>query len=95
MLLVGGALSFLNMSKAQLQANYTTVYLEKKRSAAELRLYLQVLTPKPPQIINWLDLWVDANGMPRQAMITEQNNDTTTILLSNLQKNTKLDGKYI
>ena len=34
------------------------------------------------------DLWIDADGMPRQAVITEQNNDSTGILLSNIEKNT-------
>ena len=33
------------------------------------------------------DLWVDGNGMPVQAKITEKNNDTTLVLLSNMQKN--------
>ncbi len=30
--------------------------------------------------------------MPRQAKVLEQNNDTTTVLLSNLQKNITLNG---
>ena len=39
------------------------------------------------------ELWVDGNGMPRQAKIIEQNNDTTAILLTNIQKNVTLKGE--
>jgi len=33
------------------------------------------------------DLWVDPDGMPVQVRLVAPNNDTTTILLSNLHKN--------
>lgn len=90
---VGGALSFLNMSKAQLKANYTTVYLGKEAISGGTQTVHIQLTPKTPQNYKLADLWVDSDGMPRQAMITEQNNDTTTVLLSRIEKNIKLDGK--
>jgi outer membrane lipoprotein-sorting protein len=32
------------------------------------------------------------NGMPVQAKIVERNNDTTTVLLSNIQKNVTIKG---
>lgn len=90
---VGGALSFMNMSKAQLQANYSVIYLgEEQVSGGPMTWHLQ-LTPKTQTSYKQAELWVDKDGMPRQAKITEQNNDTTTVLLSNIQKNISLDGK--
>mgnify|MGYP001795458770 FL=1 len=38
------------------------------------------------------ELWVDPDGMPRQAKIIEANNDTTTVLLANILKNPTLNG---
>ena len=50
------------------------------------------LTPKAPQSYKSADLWVDGNGMPIQARIMEKNNDTTTVYLSNLQKNVTINA---
>jgi len=38
------------------------------------------------------EIWVDANGMPVQSKVTEHNGDTTTILLSKLEKNIPIAG---
>ena len=45
------------------------------------------MTPKAATSYKAAELWVDVNGMPRQAKIIEQNNDTTTVLLTNIEKN--------
>jgi outer membrane lipoprotein-sorting protein len=90
---VGGALSFLSMSKAQLEANYSSAYLAKETIQGGIETAHIQLTPKAAANYKLADLWVDADGMPRQAMITELNNDTTTVLLSNIKKNVTLDGK--
>ena len=50
------------------------------------------LTPIRATSYKTADLWVDGDGMPRQAKITEQNNDWTTVLLTNIQKNVTLKG---
>ncbi len=39
------------------------------------------------------DLWVDGDGIPRQARITENNNDTTTVLLSDIRRNETLKAE--
>lgn len=84
---VGGALGFMSMSKAQLNANYSIVYIgDEQISGGVKTLHLQ-LTPKVRTSYKLADLWVDPDGMPRQAKITEHNNDTTTVLLSNIRKN--------
>lgn len=90
---VGGALAFMNMSKTQLNANYSIAYLGEEQISGGTRTWHLQLTPKTPTSYKMAELWVDPDGMPRQAKITEQNNDTTTVLLSNIQKNISLDGK--
>jgi outer membrane lipoprotein-sorting protein len=89
----GGALSFMSMSKAQLKANYSYKYLgEATLSSGAKTVHLQ-LTPKNKQKYKSAELWVDADGMPLQMKIIENNNDSTTVLLYNVKKNPSLDGR--
>jgi outer membrane lipoprotein-sorting protein len=89
----GGVLSFMNMSKAQLTANYNVVYIGREKISGGTDTSHIQLTPKVAASYKLAELWVDVNGMPRQAMITELNNDTTAILLTNIQKNVTLNAK--
>jgi outer membrane lipoprotein-sorting protein len=89
---VGGALSFMNMSKDQLKANYDVVYIGQEQIAGGVNVWHLELTPLRPTSYKTAELWVDSDGMPRQAKITEQNNDSTTVLISNIQKNVTLKG---
>ena len=83
----GGALAFMTMSKAQLSENYEVKYAGEETVNSGVNTFHLVLTPKKPTSYKSADLWVDGNGMPVQAKIVEKNNDTTTILLSNVQRN--------
>ena len=89
---VGGALSFMNMSKAQLNSNYDVVYIGQEQISGGTNTWHIQLTPKTATSYKLADLWIDADGVPRQAKITEKNNDTTTVLLSRLQKNVTIKG---
>ncbi len=83
----GGALAFVSMSKDQLKANYNVKFIgEETISGGKGTVHLE-LTPKVKTTYKTADLWVDGDGMPLQAKITENNNDTTTVLMSNVQKN--------
>jgi outer membrane lipoprotein-sorting protein len=85
------ALAFMNMSKAELNTNYTSAYLgEATLSDGTRTVHLQ-LTPKNKTSYKSAELWVDVDGMPRQSKIIENNNDTTMVLLTKLEKNVKLD----
>ena len=87
-----GALAFLSMSRAQLKANYAVKYIgEEKIEGGVGTIHIQ-LTPKTAMNYKSADLWVDSDGMPRQARIVEKNDDTTTILLYDIRKNAKFDG---
>ncbi len=90
---VGGALAFMSMSKEELKANYNYIYIGREQINGGTNTSHLQLTPKTATSYKLADLWVDDDGFPRQAMITEQNNDSTTVLLANIQKNITLKGE--
>ncbi len=90
---VGGALGFMNMSKAQLNANYDVSYIGQEQISGGVTTWHLQLNPKTATSYKTAELWVDGDGMPRQAKIAEQNNDTTTVLLTNIRKNVTLKGE--
>lgn len=83
----GGALAFVSMSKAQLQANYNVQYVGQEGISDGTQTWHILMTPKAATSYKSAELWVDVNGMPRQAKITEENDDTTTVLLTKIEKN--------
>ncbi|MGE3468231.1 MAG: outer membrane lipoprotein carrier protein LolA [Pyrinomonadaceae bacterium] len=89
---VGGALGFMSMSKAQLKANYNVAFLGEEQISGGVRTWHLQLNPKNQSSYKMAELWVDGDGMPRQAKVIEQNNDTTTVMLSGIQKNPSLKG---
>ena len=88
-----GALSFMNMSKEQLKANYGIKYIGEEKVSGGIPTWHLELTPKIAQNYKSAELWVDGNGMPIQTKIIEKNNDTTTVLLSNIRKNETIDAE--
>ncbi|MFN0140585.1 MAG: LolA family protein [Pyrinomonadaceae bacterium] len=84
---IGNALSFMSMSTAQRKASYDPVYIGEEQIQGGFKTWHVQLTPKTATSYKLADLWIDVDGVPRQAKITERNNDTTTVLLSNIQKN--------
>jgi outer membrane lipoprotein-sorting protein len=86
-----GALSFMNMSKDELKANYTIKYLGQENVSGNVPTWRLELTPKTAANYKMAELWVDGNGMPIQAKVVESNNDATTVLLSNIQKNATIN----
>lgn len=89
----GSALAFMSMSKAELDANYTIRLLgENETLKSGVQTWHLELLPKTQASYKSAELWVDPDGMPHQTKIIEMNNDTTTVLLTNLEKNVKLDG---
>jgi outer membrane lipoprotein-sorting protein len=89
---VGNALGFISMSRQELKANYTVNYLGKEKIRGDIETWHLELIPKKPTNYKSAYLWVDVDGMPRQARVVESNGDTTTILLYDIQKNITLNG---
>ena len=82
--------NFLDMSIAQLKSEYDVVYAGQEGISGGVKTWRLEVTPKTPAPYKTADIWVDADGMPRQVRINEQNGDTVTVLLSNIQKNVVL-----
>jgi outer membrane lipoprotein-sorting protein len=89
----GNALAFMSMSRGQMKANYSIVYLGLETVGGHGDTWHLQLTPKVATSYKSAELWVDANGMPVQGKILEQNNDTTTVTLGNIQKNIPINTK--
>ena len=87
----GNALGFMSMNREQLRANYNVVYLGTENAGGVSTWHLQ-LTPKIATNYKSAELWVDTNGMPVQAKVFEQNNDTTTVTLQNIRKNVQISA---
>lgn len=84
---VNGPLSFLSMSKKQLNANYKTQFIGVEKVNGTTDASHIKLTPKTASQYKQVDLWVDKDGMPIQATVLEKSDDATTILLYDIQKN--------
>jgi outer membrane lipoprotein-sorting protein len=46
--------------------------------------------PKTAASYDYIELWVDDSGMPVQTKMVEKNGDSTTMRLSNVNKNTDI-----
>ena len=89
---VGGALSFMTMSKDQLRTNYDVTYIGEEQISGGVRTWHLQLVPKSQTSYKSAELWVDGDGMPRQAKVIERNDDSNTVLLANISKNPALKG---
>ncbi|MGH9948845.1 MAG: LolA family protein [Pyrinomonadaceae bacterium] len=87
----GSALAFMSMSRTQLKANYDMKYLGEAAVKSGVKCWHLELTPKARTSYKSAEIWVDGNGMPVQSKVNEHNNDSTTILLANLQKNARIN----
>lgn len=87
----GNALSFLSMNREQLKANYDIVYLGTEKLSNGRDVWHLELSPKTATSYKGAEIWVDTDGMPRQAKVIEKNGDTTTVLLTNDVPNKKVD----
>ena len=88
----GGALGFISMSKDQLKTNYDLTYVDRELLNDGTKTSHIHLTPKMTTSYKSAELWVDDDGFPRQALITEKNNDTTNVLLSDIKKNLTINA---
>ena len=45
------------------------------------------MTPKTAASYKYIEVWVDKEGMPVQTKMVEKNDDSTTVRLTNVEKN--------
>ena len=84
---INNIFGFMSMPQGQLREKYSVAYIGEEQVKGGQNTWHLELTPKIKMSYKSADLWVDADGMPRQVRMVAPNNDTTTILLSNLHKN--------
>lgn len=87
-----GAFDFLKMSKEQLKQNFSVKYFGQEKVSGQIDTWKLELTPKTPRSYKSVEIWVDGNGMVLQTKVFEQNGDSTTVLLSSLNKNTNISA---
>jgi outer membrane lipoprotein-sorting protein len=87
---ISSPFAFINMSRAQLKANYSFRYLGEETLSNGTKTWHLELTPKTAQKYKMAEIWVDGDGMPIKMKVIENNNDTSQVLLSNLEKNIAL-----
>jgi outer membrane lipoprotein-sorting protein len=80
------------MSRGQLEARFEPV-----KDVREETLWGGVgtihltLVPKGNPGYKYAEVWIDSGGMPVQAKIVEKNDDSTTMRLTNLEKNQNIN----
>lgn len=89
----GNALGFMTMSREQLRANYDVQFIGQVLLEGKTPVWHLQLNPKTNTSYKHAELWVDGNGMPLQGRVTERNDDTTTVLLTNVRTNQDIDTK--
>ena len=88
----GNAMKIMSMSREDIKANYDVDYLGQESISGGIPTWHLKLTPKVKSNYKFAEIWVDGNGMPLQGKITQPNNDTDSVLLTNLKKNVSLKG---
>lgn len=90
---VGGLMEMMNMSRGQLEARFHPV-----KDVREETLWGGVgtihltLVPKGNAGYKYAEVWIDSGGMPVQTKIVEKNDDSTTMRLTSLEKNHKINS---
>ena len=87
-----GLMEMMNMSRQQLEARFQPVkdVREETLWGGVSTIHL-TLVPKGNAGYKYAEVWIDSAGMPVQTKIVEKNDDSTTIRLTDLEKNQKLD----
>ena len=81
------ALEFLSMSKQQLAARYEVQSMGEETLWGGVATTHVKLIPKGGASFKWAEAWVDESGMPVQTKVIEKNDDSTSVRLTDLQRN--------
>ncbi|HSE32227.1 MAG TPA: outer membrane lipoprotein carrier protein LolA [Pyrinomonadaceae bacterium] len=89
----GGMLEMMYMSRQQLEARFQPVkdVREETLWGGVSTIHL-TLVPKGNANFKYAEIWIDANGMPVQTKVVEKNDDSTTMRLTSLEKNIKINS---
>jgi outer membrane lipoprotein-sorting protein len=84
------AFEFMNMSRAQLAARYDVQPMGEETLWGGVSTSHVKLVPKGGANFKWAEAWIDAGGMPVQTKVVEKNDDSTSVRLTNLQRNANI-----
>jgi len=89
----GSLLAMMSMSKAQLEARFQPVKDVREESlwGGVSTIHL-TLVPKGKASYKYAEVWIDGAGMPVQTKIVEHNDDSTTMRLTGLEKNPRINS---
>jgi outer membrane lipoprotein-sorting protein len=83
----GVAFEFLNMSRQQLASRYDLQPMGEETLWGGVSTTHVKLVPKGGASFKYAEAWIDAGGMPVQTKVIEKNDDSTTVRLTNMQRN--------
>ena len=90
---VSSVLGFgLNASGAQLRSNFNVEFVGEGILYGNLHVTQLKLIPKGGAGYQFAEIWVDDSGMPVQTRVVEKNNDATTVRLTDVQKNARINS---
>lgn len=81
------AFEFLNMSRQQLASRYDVQPMGEETLWGGVSTSHVKLVPKGGANFKWAEAWIDSQGMPVQTKVVEKNDDSTTVRLTNMQRN--------
>ncbi len=89
----GGVLDMMYMTKQQLEAKFQPVQDVREETlwGGVSTIHL-TLVPKGNASFKYAEIWVDSAGMPVQTKIVEKNDDATTMRLSGVERNLRIDS---
>jgi outer membrane lipoprotein-sorting protein len=88
-----GMLEFLNMSGSQVKAKFEPIqdlYEETLWGGVSTTHFK--LVPRGGASYKYAEIWVDGFGMPIQTKVVEKNDDSTTVRLTNVQRNANISA---
>jgi outer membrane lipoprotein-sorting protein len=89
----GGVLDMMYMSKQQLETRFQPVQDVREETLwGGISTIHLTLVPKSDSSFKYAEIWVDSSGMPVQTKIVEKNGDATTMRLSGLERNLKIES---
>jgi len=84
-------LALLNMSAAQLRSRFGDFQDQREETLwGGIHTTHLKAVPKVAASYEYIELWVDDSGMPVQTKMVEKNGDSTTMRLSNVNKNAEI-----
>ena len=88
----GGVLEMMYMTRQQLEARFEPVkdVREETLWGGVSTIHL-TLVPKGNAGFKYAEIWIDNAGMPVQTKVVEKNDDSTTMRLTGLEKNVKIN----